>query len=120
MKGTTMTIHVKPEKPTIKQRAFKSTELYELAVEVVKDDPKASNSKKARRRMRDPSKKSELMIGPGTFVESLNQYVASRGIVPGWSLAYIGTASSTAQRDELEHRSRRFGKQELTRPAMAE
>jgi hypothetical protein len=44
------------------------------------------------------------MIGPGTFVESLNQYVASRGIVPGWSLAYIATASSTAQRDEPEHR----------------
>ena len=30
-------------------------------------------------------------------------------MVPGeLSLAYIGTASSTAQRDELEHRSRRF------------
>ena len=29
--------------------------------------------------------------------------------VPGGSsLAYIGTASSTAQREELEHRSRRF------------
>jgi hypothetical protein len=26
----------------------------------------------------------------------------------GLSLAYIGTASSTAQREELEHRSRRF------------
>jgi hypothetical protein len=25
-----------------------------------------------------------------------------------WMLAYIGTASITAQRDELEHRSRRF------------
>jgi hypothetical protein len=39
-----MPTHLKSE-PTIKQRAFKSTELYELAVEVVKDDPKASNNK---------------------------------------------------------------------------
>jgi hypothetical protein len=34
--------------------------------------------------------------------------VATREIAPELSLAYIRTASSTAQRDELEHRSRRF------------
>ena len=34
-------------------------------------------------------------------------------IPDGWSLAYIGTALSTAQRDELEHRSRRSATRKL-------
>jgi hypothetical protein len=44
----------------------------------------------------------------GSFVVA-NAFTAERAVIAGeWSLAYIGTASSTVQRDELEHRSRRF------------